>query len=170
MPSHDLAGQLTALQNTSMASCAWPRTCPSHPDGSRCPAGTRQAAAAPHCVITTERWLPEGGRIVEHWRTRQECSANEAPQMTTMLGDLNNPMCVIRPDFDRVRHSAAEGTDRTPGGEPQADLLELAHEVVRQHPHAAARPDHRGLAVRAGASRLGSGPTSDPNCGQALGP
>ncbi|MEW2259690.1 hypothetical protein [Streptomyces sp. NPDC047869] len=100
-----------------------------------------------HCVITTERWLPECGRIVEHWRTRQECSANEAPQMTTMLGDLNNPMRVIRPDFDRVRHSAAEDTDRTPGGEPQADLLELAHEVVRQHPHAAARPNHRGLAV-----------------------
>ncbi|MFI6281871.1 hypothetical protein [Streptomyces sp. NPDC050988] len=69
-----------------------------------------------HCVITTERWLPEGGRIVEHWRTRQECSANEAQQMTTILGDLNNPMRVIRPDFDRVRHSAAEDTDRTPGG------------------------------------------------------
>ncbi|MFE7977495.1 hypothetical protein [Streptomyces shenzhenensis] len=70
-----------------------------------------------HCVITTERRLPEGNRIVEHWRARQECSANEAPQiMTTMLGDQSSHVRSIRPDFDRARDSTAENADRTPKG------------------------------------------------------
>ncbi|WP_411092777.1 DUF2971 domain-containing protein [Streptomyces sp. 049-1] len=66
-----------------------------------------------HSVLTTERWLPEGNHRVEHWRTRQECSVNEAPQiMRTMLGDLCSQVRTIRADFARPRNPDAEDTDR----------------------------------------------------------
>ncbi|MFJ5840454.1 hypothetical protein ACIQGO_27530 [Streptomyces shenzhenensis] len=70
-----------------------------------------------HTLVAAAARLPEGNRIVEHWRARQECSANEAPQiMTTMLGDLSSHVCSIRPNFDRARDSTAEAADRTPTG------------------------------------------------------
>ncbi|MFF1322405.1 hypothetical protein ACFVZZ_23680 [Streptomyces chartreusis] len=62
-----------------------------------------------HSVVTTERRLPDGNEIVEHWRARQECSESEAEQtVTSMLTDLTSQVRAVRPVFDQVRSSAAE--------------------------------------------------------------
>lgn len=64
-----------------------------------------------HSVVTTERRLPDGNEIVERWRARQECSESEAAQtVTRMLNDLASQVRAVRPVFDQVRGSAAEGS------------------------------------------------------------
>ncbi|MFD5016929.1 DUF2971 domain-containing protein [Streptomyces chartreusis] len=70
-----------------------------------------------HCVVRTERWLPDGNEIVEHWRARQECSENDAAQaLASILSDLADQVRAVRAGFDRARGNSAEGP-RPPSGQ-----------------------------------------------------
>ncbi|GAA3264660.1 DUF2971 domain-containing protein [Streptomyces labedae] len=63
-----------------------------------------------HCVLTTERWLPDQNQVVEHWRARQGCSESDAVQtLATMLRDLTEQVRAVRSEFDRARHNSADG-------------------------------------------------------------
>ncbi|QIY66364.1 DUF2971 domain-containing protein [Streptomyces sp. RPA4-2] len=61
-----------------------------------------------HAVVTTERWLPDGNQITEHWRNRQESPQAQAAQtVSAMLDELTSQVRTVRPAFDQVRDSTA---------------------------------------------------------------
>ncbi|WP_326806090.1 DUF2971 domain-containing protein [Streptomyces sp. NBC_01788] len=59
-----------------------------------------------HAVVTTERWLPDGNQITEHWRGRQECPQTQAPQtVSAILNELSSQVRTVRPMFNQARDS-----------------------------------------------------------------